>query len=112
MPDRIVSFGYKYGEPTSEGFDARKLFRNPHSVFHLRSLTGKHEEVRKFIEADPDFQKHYAWLKDCAALIEGTVYVGCVGGKHRSVFLAEKLAAEFKVPVEHRDLGRQQWKTQ
>jgi UPF0042 nucleotide-binding protein len=115
------SFGYKNGIPldTDFVFDARCL-PNPHWEPCLRSKTGKDLEVAEFLWANADVKKY---LEDIQVLLEYwvakfdaenrsylTVAIGCTGGQHRSVFLAEALAKHFHgstydVLVGHRELG-------
>jgi UPF0042 nucleotide-binding protein len=97
------SFAYKRGVPAEADFvfDARVL-PNPHWDPQLRSLSGRDAGVRDYLEAQPDVQKYVAqlidfldtWLprlgNDTRSYV--TVAFGCTGGKHRSVYLAERLA--------------------
>jgi len=114
------SFGFKHGVPLDADFvfDARCL-PNPFYNPALRPQTGKDAGVIEFLEADPQAQKLYAdiarflsdWLpsfdRDNRSYI--TVAIGCTGGQHRSVWLSEKLAAQFRserqVLLRHRELG-------
>ena len=83
-------------------FDVRFL-RNPHYVPELRPLTGLNEAVGAYIAEDPDFESFLKHLKDLLLPLlprfreEGksylTIAVGCTGGRHRSVFVLERLAA-------------------
>ena len=99
----VVSFSYRAGLPREADlvFDARFL-RNPHYQADLRRLTGRDEAVQAFVAADPDFD---GFINDIKRLLdrllprfraEGksylTIAVGCTGGQHRSVFVAERLA--------------------
>jgi UPF0042 nucleotide-binding protein len=118
-----MSFGFKYGVPVDADivFDARFL-PNPYWVPELRAGTGLDSAVHDYVIEQPDarpFLDTAARLIDLMAsgyLREGkryvTVAVGCTGGKHRSVAMAENLSARLvKVGVEtstiHRDLGRE-----
>ncbi|WP_340572659.1 RNase adapter RapZ [Stenotrophomonas sp. G106K1] len=97
------SFAYKRGVPAEADFvfDARVL-PNPHWDPELRALSGREPGVRDYLEAQPDVQRYLAQLMDfldtwLPKLGDGTrsyvtVAFGCTGGKHRSVFLAERLA--------------------
>jgi UPF0042 nucleotide-binding protein len=116
----LLSFSFRHGIPREADmvFDVRFL-RNPHYDTALRAHTGLEAEVAAFIEADPDFGAFFAHLD---ALIlpllprfhqEGksylTIAIGCTGGQHRSVFVAEKLGKllrekHYKVDIRHRDL--------
>lgn len=113
------SFGFKHGIPLDADlvFDVRCL-PNPHYDPRLRPLTGKDAEVIDFLKADPGAQKMLDdirlfvgnWLpcfnRDNRSYL--TVAIGCTGGRHRSVYLAEALAAHFRsqtqVVVRHREL--------
>lgn len=117
----LTSFAYRYGVPREADlvFDVRFL-RNPHYVAELRPLDGRDRAVAAYIEADPAFAGFFAAL---TALIEPllprfeaegksylTIAIGCTGGRHRSVFLAERLAAWFErlgrpVQLAHRDVA-------
>lgn len=116
----ISSFSFRRGVPRDADivFDVRFL-RNPFYNSHLRDMTGLDPEVGAFIEADPDEASFFSnLLKLLIPLLprylqEGksylTVAIGCTGGRHRSVFISEKLAGflkqkEYKVSVRHRDL--------
>jgi UPF0042 nucleotide-binding protein len=107
MLRKIVSFGFKNGKPLDGPvIDVRPLFgRNPYHDRKLRSLRGTDEAVQKDVMLTPFFNVHYEQLKQ-AVQVPGAelVYLGCTGGHHRSVFLAEKLSKELGVLVEHRDL--------
>ena len=119
----VMSFGYKYGLPVDADIvvDCR-LLPNPHWVPELRPLTGLDEAVRDYVFAQDgarDFVDAYADLMhryEEGYAREGkhyaTLAVGCTGGKHRSVAIAEELAARLRsdgvdVSVVHRDLGRE-----
>jgi len=114
------SFGFKNGIPLDADmvFDVRCL-PNPHYDPVLRPLTGRDAAVIEFLEHIPDAQKMYddirtfiedwlpCFLADNRSYL--TVAIGCTGGQHRSVYLAEKLARHFKaqqqVLLRHRELG-------
>lgn len=116
----VTSFAYRHGLPRDADlvFDMRFL-RNPHYVPGLQPLSGKDEAVGAFIAADPDFQSAFdqlcAWLGRLLPRYERegksylTIAIGCTGGRHRSVYVAERLAAWLghegrAVSVGHRDL--------
>ena len=122
MQTTVVSFGYKHGIPldVDNVFDCRFL-PNPHWVDELRPLTGLDEPVKEYVLGQPDttaFLDHLAGLLDLllpAYAKEGKSYltfaVGCTGGHHRSVAIAEELArliAErgLNPSVQHRDIER------
>jgi RNase adapter protein RapZ len=118
----VVSFGYKFGLPLDAdlAIDVRFL-PNPHWVDELRDLTGVDKAVRDYVldqEVTTDFMDR---LKDLLAVLlpgyesEGrhylTIAVGCTGGRHRSVVLAEEVATFIKdkgfgAKVIHRDVER------
>jgi RNase adapter protein RapZ len=119
----VVSFGYKYGLPVDADVvvDCR-LLPNPHWVAELRPRTGLDDDVRDYVlaqEGAQDFVAEWAALLrryEKGYLHEGkhfaTIAVGCTGGKHRSVVIAEQLAERLQldgvdVRVVHRDLGRE-----
>lgn len=119
----VMSFGFKYGIPVDADvvLDARFL-PNPHWVDHLREHTGLDPDVREYVVETPaaaSFLTESARLLDVMAdgyLREGkryvTIAVGCTGGKHRSVALAEEVASRLSQQgiesvVVHRDLGRE-----
>ena len=118
----IVSFGYKHGLPLDVDlvFDCRFL-PNPHWVDELRPLTGLDEPVQQYVAAQPETGEFLKRLDDLLELLlpafvkEGKSYlsigVGCTGGTHRSVYLAEELGTilrkrGFHPMVKHRDLGK------
>ena len=119
----VLSFGFKYGLPPDADFvlDARFL-PNPFWVPELRDLTGRDEDVSGYVLGQHgaiSFVDTYSRL--IAATAPGferegkrylTVAVGCTGGKHRSVAIAEELAtrlreARVSAYAQHRDLGRE-----
>lgn len=119
----VVSFGYKYGLPVDadQVVDCRFL-PNPHWVPELRPRTGLDETVRAYVMDQPgatEFADRYTELLTSLAagyVREGkryvTLAVGCTGGKHRSVTMAEQLAQRLRSAgvdalVVHRDLGRE-----
>lgn len=118
----VMSFGYKHGIPLDVDMvlDCRFL-PNPHWVEDLRPLTGLEAPVRRFVMAQPETEEFLARLDPLLALLlpayvkEGKTYltiaVGCTGGRHRSVVLAEEVAIlveqhGFKPTVNHRDVER------
>ncbi len=117
----IVSFGFKYGLPPDADlvFDVRFL-PNPHYVEHLRPLTGNDEPVKEYLWRWMVTHKFFQKLQDLLLfsipyyIREGkphlVVAVGCTGGKHRSVVLANELARvmseRYTVDVEHRDVHK------
>jgi len=110
----IISFAFPRGLPRDADMvlDARFL-RNPYYDPTLRPGTGLEPAVARFVEADPDFGPLPRFVREGKKY--ATIAVGCTGGRHRSVHIAEKLAralcgvAEgergFNVSVTHRELG-------
>jgi UPF0042 nucleotide-binding protein len=123
MLTRVLSFGFKYGVPIDADllFDVRFL-ENPFFVPELRPLTGRDAAVRNFILSRSEtlefLEKTEELLIFCIPRYERegksylTIAVGCTGGRHRSVALAdvltENLTRRTRVPISvvHRDLGR------
>ncbi|GBF35525.1 hypothetical protein DCCM_4654 [Desulfocucumis palustris] len=118
----VVSFGYKYGIPMDSDlvFDVRFL-PNPHYDPVLRPLTGNHPDVQNFVLSTPGATGFMDKLFELIEFLlpqyvkEGKttlmIAVGCTGGKHRSVTLANKLTEylknkSYRVKVRHRDLDR------
>ncbi len=117
----IVSFGYKYGLPVDADLVADcRFLPNPHWVPELRPLSGLDASVRDYVLGQPAASAFLAaYLAVLEVSLAGferegkryvTLAVGCTGGKHRSVAMAEQLAARLAgrdVTVSHRDLGRE-----
>ncbi|MGL5250916.1 MAG: RNase adapter RapZ [Enterovibrio sp.] len=114
------SFGYKYGLPADADyvFDARFL-PNPHWDVELRPLTGLDEPVRAFFAKEKDVERFInqlsdffnSWLPQLQSNNRSylTVAIGCTGGQHRSVYIAQYLGEYFKakglsVQIRHRRL--------
>lgn len=111
MPKMIVSFGFKYGAPNSADgpiIDVRRVFnRNPYRSRNLRYKRGTDAEVAADVEQTPGFQGHYDYLKNVVAASDAEVFfLGCTGGHHRSVYLAERIARELGCLVVHRDISK------
>jgi RNase adapter protein RapZ len=120
----VMSFGFKYGVPTDADLvaDARFL-PNPFWDPELKALTGRDRKVSDYVLSQPgaaEFVANYAAAM--APVFAGyqrenkrhaTIAIGCTGGKHRSVAVAEELATLLRslpgvaVSVKHRDLGRE-----
>jgi UPF0042 nucleotide-binding protein len=118
----LLSFGFKHGVPVDADlmFDVRCL-PNPHFVPALRPRTGRDRAVVKFMEKDAPTREFMDRLEDYVRFViphysaEGksylTIGIGCTGGRHRSVMIAERLRhalAEVpgaRVRVRHRDIG-------
>ncbi len=118
----ILSFGFKYSLPYNVDllFDVRFL-PNPHFVDALRPKTGLEPEVIAYLQKQPEYDTFYAKLLDFITyLLPGyeremksylNVGIGCTGGKHRSVAVAERLgndlrARGYSVEIVHRDIRR------
>jgi RNase adapter protein RapZ len=122
MAVSVVSFGFKHGLPTDVDlvFDLRFL-PNPHWVDELRPYTGLDAPVRDYVLGNPITQEFLAKLEDLLTMLlpayvrEGKAYlsiaVGCTGGQHRSVAIAEELGRrlalqDFPPMIRHRDLHK------
>ncbi len=122
MQVQVLSFGFKHGVPldVDNVVDVRFL-PNPHWVEDLRPLTGLDEPVRRYVLAQPEAKEFLeltgqmlrfllpAYVKEGKSYL--TLAVGCTGGRHRSVVLAEEFAARLRAmgynpTVAHRDLER------
>jgi UPF0042 nucleotide-binding protein len=120
---QLISFGYKFGVPLEADlvFDVR-FMQNPYYVEDLRQLSGLTESVREFVLGQPVAKEFLQYLHDFlsfslpAYISEGktrlTIALGCTGGYHRSIVLAEELATWLReqdfgpVAVFHRELDR------
>ncbi len=119
----FMTFGFKHGPPRNVdlSFDVRFL-PNPHYVPELRDHTGLEDDVREYVENSSGIDEFYARLVPLLDYLlpayadEGkqhlTIGIGCTGGKHRSVVIAEHLAGiyrgteGFTVDVTHRDIDK------
>lgn len=118
----IVSFGFKYGIPLDADmvFDVRFL-ANPHYVRELSQLDGTYQEVRDYVLRDALSREYMQRLCDFVGfsmphfVAEGKAYlsiaIGCTGGQHRSIVIANELAQflkdkGYRVNVHHRDIVR------
>ena len=116
------SFGFKNGAPSDSDFvfDVRCL-PNPHWEPNLRALTGQDPEVIEFLQEQDDVQQMLQHIKDYLNFVIPkfikqnryylTVSIGCTGGQHRSVFIAETLHDDFRnhlehVSIHHRELSK------
>lgn len=122
MRTRVMSFGFKYGVPVDADLSLDVRFiDNPFFVEGLRPLSGLDLPVSEFVLDRPDTQ---SFLERALALLEFllpryeaegksylTMAIGCTGGRHRSVAIAERIAEELRrrleiqVDVSHRDIG-------
>ncbi len=117
----VVSFSFRNGLPRDADMvlDVRFL-ANPHYVAELRAMTGCDDPVGAFISADPAYPEFFSTLTRLLApllpryVMEGksylTIAVGCTGGRHRSVYVGERLAEWLtacgeRAEVHHRELG-------
>jgi UPF0042 nucleotide-binding protein len=119
----VVSFGYKYGLPVDADLVADcRFLPNPRWIDALAPLTGQDERVREYVLSQPGAAEFLAAFMSTLRVIlagyqrEGKQYVtlavGCTGGKHRSVAMAEQIAGLLEdtglgIQVVHRDLGRE-----
>ncbi|MCF0231960.1 MAG: RNase adapter RapZ [Enterococcus sp.] len=118
----VYSFGFKYGAPKDSDIviDVRYL-PNPYWVEELRKLTGLDEEVRNFVMLRPESEEFVSkWFSLLDTLIPGyiaegkqhlAISVGCTGGQHRSVCIAQKTgdylkSKGYRVSINHRDINR------
>ncbi|HEV7957166.1 MAG: RNase adapter RapZ [Microbacteriaceae bacterium] len=120
----VLSFGYKYGLPTDADMVVDMRFLpNPFWNPNLRPFTGLDREVSEYVlaqEGAPEFLRDY--VSAITPVLAGyqrenkrhaTIAIGCTGGKHRSIAVAQELATRLRnqpgvaVSVKHRDLGRE-----
>ncbi len=123
MRVQVMSFGHKYGNPGDLEllFDVRHL-PNPHFVPELKRLSGHDSRVVKFLRSQDDVKETLKRFTDLLSYLlplykrEGksyvTVGIGCTGGRHRSVMIANELArglrrAGFDAHASHRDVRKQ-----
>ncbi len=123
MAVSVQSFSYKRGMPLGLDMvlDCRFL-RNPHWQEELRALTGQAPEVGRYVAQDPRYERFIQQTVELLLFLlpayreEGKSYfslgLGCTGGQHRSVFVAEVLAKAlarqgWQVSIRHRELDRQ-----
>jgi RNase adapter protein RapZ len=122
MRVQVLSFGHKFGTPRDMEllFDVRHL-PNPFFVHGLRELTGSDRRVVKYLRSQPEVEETLARFSDLLLYLlpqyqrEGksylTVGIGCTGGRHRSVMMANDLAARlrragFDAQAVHRDMRK------
>lgn len=119
----VMSFGFKYGLPLDADHVADVRFLpNPYWVTELRHLTGRDEPVRDYVLSTPGatefIDRYVAMIEPILSGYERelkpyvTFAIGCTGGKHRSVAMAEQFAVKLRalghnVRTIHRDLGRE-----
>lgn len=119
----VITFGFKYSLPYNLDllFDVRFL-PNPHFVDALRPLTGLDQPVIDYLKSRSEYEEFYRRLLDFVSYLVPeyrkemksylTIGIGCTGGKHRSVAIAEELARRLRevrlaASAQHRDLGRE-----
>ena len=122
MRTRLLSFGFKYGVPVDADLSLDVRFiENPYFVDTLRPLSGLDTPVSQFVLNKPDAQGFLERTMDLLEFLlpryeaEGksylTIAIGCTGGRHRSVAIAEQIGEELRrrlkvqVDVSHRDIG-------
>lgn len=118
----IISFGFKYSPPYNMDllFDVRFL-PNPHFVPELRPKTGIDAEIIEYLRKQPEYEEFYKRLYDFVAYLIPqykkemksylTIAIGCTGGRHRSVAVAQRLGEDLEkqghnVEIVHRDYNR------
>lgn len=117
----VQSFGFKYGLPIDSDFvfDVRCL-PNPHYDLQIREFNGTEQPIIDFLDKQPKVQQMisdiydmlYKWLDEFSHDNRNyvTIAIGCTGGKHRSVYIAEKLAklisaSNYKTIIRHRQMN-------
>ena len=118
----LMSFSYKLGLPAQADIvlDVRFL-KNPYYIPDLQKLSGLDAEIGPYIESDPDFAIFYDHVTALLTTLlprylardqpQFTIAVGCTGGRHRSVYMVQKLsdflsAQGYKAIISHRDLEK------
>ncbi len=118
----VISFGFKYSLPYNLDllFDVRFL-PNPHFIDELRPKTGLDSEVVNYLREQPEYETFYGKLQDFVGYLLPqyrkemksylTIGIGCTGGKHRSVAIAQRLGNDleqlgYAVEIVHRDCKR------
>ncbi len=119
----FLTFGFKHGTPRDADltFDVRFL-PNPHYEEHLRDLTGRDPDVIEYVESSDGIEEFYERLTPLLDYLlpayehEGkshlTIGIGCTGGRHRSVVIADRLAGGYQdderylIDVVHRDVEK------
>ncbi|MGZ5492219.1 MAG: RNase adapter RapZ [Thermoanaerobaculia bacterium] len=118
----IISFGFKYSPPYNMDllFDVRFL-PNPHFLPELRPKTGIDAEILEYLRKQPEYEEFYKRLYDFVAYLIPqykkemksylTIAIGCTGGRHRSVAVAQRLGEDLEkqghnVEIVHRDYRR------
>lgn len=110
----VVSFGYLHGTPPTAdlSLDVRLHLRDPAASSWCLPLTGRDDRVRAHVLATPGASELLAGLEGVSRVLlklgtgPVTVAIGCAGGRHRSVALAEELARRLGGSAEHRHVDR------
>lgn len=116
----VMSFGYKYGAPSDADiiYDVR-FIKNPNYLYELKYKTGQNKAVVNYVANQREFKTFFSlfsklilftlphYMKEGKSYL--TIAIGCTGGKHRSVFVAEQLTSllkdqKYKVKLNHRDI--------
>ena len=125
MKVSVMTFGYKFGVPYEADlvFDVRFL-HNPHFVPELKPLTGNEKNIQQYVLENKEAQGFLEHMKNFFAFLLPlyererrsylTVAIGCTGGRHRSVAIANKVKDLFallgySVALSHRDLDRSEY---
>lgn len=124
MPTALYSFGFRHGltvngkmvfpaDPSSVRpgvqtvggaliLDVRRILpKNPYHNRALRKLRGDDEAVIRELEQTPKLEEKYQDILALVRAFSGAVYVGCTGGHHRSVYVANRLATDLRMPATH-----------
>lgn len=118
----VISFGFKYSQPYNLDllFDVRFL-PNPHFVEELRPKTGMDQEIVEYLQKQPEYEEFYRRLREFTTYLLPqyqkemksylTIGIGCTGGRHRSVAIAQRLGEDLEreghtVEIVHRDCRR------
>jgi UPF0042 nucleotide-binding protein len=106
MIQKVISFGYKHGTPpvADNTWDVRDLLPNPWTHRVLRGMTGKDLGVKKFVTESPSYAPLIKAILEAGG---STIAIGCTGGRHRSVVVAEEIALRARCTIEHRDMRKE-----
>lgn len=107
MPDTritVISFGFKHPEGPPKGaivIDLRYRLYNPGLSTEMRQLTGRDQAIQDSVMAAPNAREILLWLDGLAGAmhVDGvplTIAIGCAGGRHRSVVIADRLSVKLK----------------
>ena len=115
MATKIYTFGFRYGIPDGVSWDAvidvrDILRRNPFAVPNLKAQAGDTRAVLQWFQDRPGvWGKALQAVRTRLQAIPDAAYIGCTGGRHRSVAIAHTLGRELGIPVEHLDKERPRW---